>query len=101
MVTAGDDSAAATGEPGHTSAARALDGIEHLQTAARELIQAARAVLDVAEELVADPNAVASLVSTFGSIADAAARMMPGAASQPRPSGDDSDDDRIQRIRVS
>lgn len=47
--------------------ARATDGFAHLQAAARELIAAARAVLDVAEELVDDPgtvNVVADAVGT-------------------------------------
>lgn len=37
---------------------RTREGVEHLQAAARELIAAARAFLDVAEEVVADPSAV-------------------------------------------
>lgn len=49
---------------------RAREGFEHLQAAARELIQAARAMLDVAEDLVDDPEAVAHVVGTVGSLGD-------------------------------
>lgn len=49
---------------------RAREGLEHLQAAARELIEAARAVLDVAEDLVNDPETVASVVGTVGSLGD-------------------------------
>lgn len=41
---------------------RAADGVAHLQAATRELIAAARSFLDVAEELVDDPEAVTSVV---------------------------------------
>ena len=100
MATPRDENAAEVGTAGDPPTARALEGLEHLQIAARELIEAARAMLDVAEELVADPAAVASLVSTFGSLADAAVRMMPGAATEQDHEGT-GDDERIQRIKVS
>jgi hypothetical protein len=45
---------------------RARDGLVHLQAAARELIQAARALLDVAEDLIDDPAAIATLVGALG-----------------------------------
>lgn len=41
---------------------RARDAVEHLQAAALEMIAAARAALDVAEELVRDPAAAAAVV---------------------------------------
>jgi hypothetical protein len=41
---------------------RAREGLEHLQTAARELIAAARAALDVAEGLIDDPEVVSTMV---------------------------------------
>jgi hypothetical protein len=53
---------------------RARDGIQHLQAAAREMIHAARALLDVAEDLIDDPAAVATLVGALGAIGDAARR---------------------------
>ena len=46
--------------------ARAREGLEHLQAAARELIEAARAALDVAEEVVNDPESLASLAGHAG-----------------------------------
>jgi ElaB/YqjD/DUF883 family membrane-anchored ribosome-binding protein len=49
---------------------RAREGVEHLQAAARELIHAARAVLDVAEDLVDDPDAVAAVAGAVGALVD-------------------------------
>ena len=49
---------------------RAREGVEHLQAAARELIQAARAVLDVAEDLVDDPHAMAFVAGAVGALGD-------------------------------
>jgi hypothetical protein len=87
--------------------ARAREGVEHLQTAARELIEAARAALDVAEEWVNDPESVASLVGTLATVGDVAQRVA-GAAGRARPAPQPPDaaaaaDDapRVQRITVS
>jgi hypothetical protein len=76
-------------------------GLEHLQAAAREMIQASRSLLDAAEQLVDDPRAVQQLVATLGSVATAAAaRLRPDAhATGDDPDGDD--DGRVQRIRIS
>lgn len=76
-------------------------GVEHLQAAAREVIQATRSLLDAAEELVDDPSAVQHLVSTLASVASAAAGRLRGDAAEPAPAGDSDDDGRVQRIRVS
>lgn len=73
-------------------------GVEHLQAAAREVIQATRSLLDAAEELVEDPSAVQQLVGTLAAVAQAAAgrlRSDPGA-----PDGEEGED-RVQRIQVS
>lgn len=74
-------------------------GIEHLQAAAREMIQATRSLLDAAEELVDDPRSVQDLLGTLTQAAQmAASRFRPSAGA----SGDDEDDDgHVQRIRVS
>src|SRR5262245_38179013 len=45
---------------------RAREGFEHLQSAAHELIAAARAALDVAEDLIDDPETVSSVVGAAG-----------------------------------
>jgi len=81
----------------------ARSGMEHLQAAAREVIQATRSLLDAAEELVDDPAAVQNLVGTLTSLAQAAAgRLRPEASSSPGgPDDDDGDDGRVHRIRVS
>jgi hypothetical protein len=44
---------------------RAREAVEHLQAAALEMIEAARAALDVAEDLVRDPAAVIALAGTL------------------------------------
>lgn len=77
----------------------AQKGMEHLQTAAREVIQATRTLLDAAEELVDDPKAVQGLVGTLAAVAAAAAARLRSDV----PAGDDDEDDdgRVQRIGVS
>jgi len=56
---------------------RAADGVAHLETAAKEMIEAARAFLDVAEEVVGDPRTVEGLLSALTSLAE---RVTPGRA---------------------
>ncbi len=43
---------------------RAADSAEHLQTAARELIRAARSFLDLVEDVVEDPDRLAGAASS-------------------------------------
>jgi hypothetical protein len=71
---------------------RAMEAVEHLQHAALEMIAAARAVLDVAEELVRDPAPLLQM-------AQAAAQMGAhvAAANGATPDGEP----RVQHIRVS
>jgi hypothetical protein len=60
---------------------RAAEGLEHLQAAALEMIAAARAFLDVAEELVSDPDRVAGTLASLATLVDVATRSRrPGAA---------------------
>jgi hypothetical protein len=47
---------------------RAAEGLEHLQRAALEMIAAARAFLDVAEDLVRDPSAASTAVQTAAAV---------------------------------
>jgi hypothetical protein len=61
-------------EPNANCPDRAREGIQHLQAAARELIHAARALLDVAEDLIDDPAAIATLAGALGAMGDAARR---------------------------
>lgn len=53
---------------------RTRDGLDHLQAAALEAIAAARAFLDVAEELVREPGAVADALRAVAGAAAASAR---------------------------
>lgn len=95
---------------------RAAEGLDHLQAAALEMIQAARAFLDVAEDLVADREKVADAVHAFTSVAEMATQaarakgVHGGGASADRSREDDQagatgddrqDDDGVQHIRVS
>ena len=57
---------------------RANQGLDHLQAAALEMIHAARAFLDVAEDVVSDQHKVAEIVEVLGSVADAATRAARG-----------------------
>lgn len=66
--------------------ARAREGLEHLQAGVLELIAAARALLDVAEQVVRDPATVAAVTSAVA----AAARAVAGPAA-PRPTAGDGD----------
>lgn len=73
-------------------------GLDHLQRAAREMIAASRALLDVAEELVEDPKAASGIIDLLGSVAGRAGRPPGRTATE-----DDQDDDDppVQRIPVS
>jgi hypothetical protein len=78
---------------------RARDGFQHLQAAAHELIQAARALLDVAEDLVDDPATLGTLVGAVDALRDAARR-------RPADDGDDraepgGGETTIERITVA
>jgi hypothetical protein len=95
------------GEQAHGAQERAREGVEHLQAAARELIEAARAALDVAEELVNDPESVSSLAGALASMGDVAKRVAgggwpsaphaPSARAAPPPEAEP----RVQRITVT
>ena len=82
--------------------ARAREGVEHLQAAARELIAAARAALDVAEEVVNDPESIATLAGTLASVGEVARRIGGLAGQTTSPAAPPVDDEpRVQRIRVT
>lgn len=66
------------------SSDRRGEAVEHLQNAARELIAAARAFLDVAEELVDEPEAGEALLQSLG---DAVRRIVPGDGAPPEDGG--------------
>lgn len=83
---------------GDDSDDKVQQGIEHLQAAAREMIQATRSLLDAAEELVEDPSVMHGLVGSLASMAQAAAgRFRTGG---PSPHEDDVER-HVQRIKVS
>lgn len=100
------------GEMSTGTQARAREGLEHLQAAARELIEAARAALDVAEEVVNDPESLASLAGTLVAVGDVARRVT-GTGGWPSPRATtggrgghgagaaDDDSPGVQRITVT
>jgi hypothetical protein len=82
---------------------RVAEGVDHLQAAALEMISAARAFLDVVEELVGDREKLGSLVEAVGSVAEGIGR-----AARSAPSGDPdgtapgaAPEGRVEHIRVS
>ncbi len=80
----------------------ARTSVEHLQAAAREVIQATRSLLDAAEELVDDPAAVRGLVGSVASVAQTlAGRLRDQRGEAPDDARGDGDDGRVQRIHVS
>ena len=80
---------------------RARQGVEHLQAAARELIAAARAALDVAEDVVNDPDSLAALAGLLGSVGEMARRVT-GAGTPPAgdEGGAETAQTRVQHIAV-
>jgi hypothetical protein len=84
---------------------RAAEGVDHLQAAALEMIQAARAFLDVAEEVVTDRERVSEAFSVLTDVARAAARGAtdrPGDGSTaPDGGGDGATESQVQRITLS
>lgn len=81
---------------------RAREAVEHLQQAALQMIEAGRAFLDLAEELVKDP---APLIAAAAAAAEAAQSLgrrgpMDGDAPAARAAGPEPEP-RVQHIRVS
>lgn len=75
---------------------RVHEGVEHLRRAAREMIAASRAFLDVVEEVVERPDAVGDVLGMVGSIGEQLRRGAAGAAGAgcaPRRGDPDADDD--------
>ena len=75
---------------------RAAEGVEHLQRAALEMIAAAKAFLDVAEDLVRDPAAASTVVQT----AAALGRMVLQGAVPTEESQVTADEPKVRRIHV-
>ena len=81
-------------------------GIDHLQTAATELIGAARAFLDVIEEVVTDRDRMTGAAESLGAVAEAVVRGARRAGLDRSPSGAPADPpeerpSNVQPIKVS
>ncbi|MGH9212898.1 MAG: hypothetical protein ACRD2C_19840 [Acidimicrobiales bacterium] len=83
------------GSPTDTARDRARDGVDHLQSAARELINAARAALDVAEHLIDDPEVVSAMVGAAGRLGDVLRTMNPDRSRWPTATDDTEDSDEV------
>ena len=79
---------------------RAADGVDHLQRAALEMIAATRAFLDVAEEVVADRDRVADVVSLVSDVAGSAAAGARRARADRSGPHEDPGGDRVEHIHV-
>lgn len=76
---------------------RAAEGLEHLQAAALELIAAARAFLDVAEDVVREPGVAATIVHAAAGLG----RVVLGGGEPPANEPETpADGERVRRIRV-
>ena len=91
--------------PDPEAAQRVHDVVAHLQAAALEMIEAARAFLDVAEELVKEPGEATAMAAT---LANLAGRIVPSGAGgleghQQGPSGPRAHQQSpgVEHIRVS
>lgn len=88
-----------------TNEERALDAVSHLQTAALEMIAAARAVLDVAEDLLKDPAPIIAMAAAAAAQGRRVADAATDSAGSPDSSTTETDDDerpaRVQHIAVS
>ena len=80
---------------------RTLEGVAHLQAAGRELINAARSFLDVAEELLLEPEQAKRFFATLGSMATTMADQVLRVLDDGPVGGPDDEAPPVQRIRVS
>ena len=91
---------------------RAHDVVAHLQAAALKMIEAARAFLDVAEELVKEPGEATAMAATIANLAGRVAPAGPGGHRQgpggpgghrqgPAGPGSDRQGPGVEHIRVS
>jgi hypothetical protein len=85
-----------------TTADPAREGLEHLQSAAHEMIAAARSMLDAVEEILGDPRAATAMAAAVGTMTRlvegavaSVGGIVAGGAAAPE------DESRVQRIKVS
>jgi hypothetical protein len=92
--------ATAEDAPTDTPMADLADGVEHLQTAAREMIRAARSLLDAAEGIVEDRDALHQVAGTLQGLAGAAASWLRSSSAPGDPDSDGSEH-KVQNIKLS
>jgi hypothetical protein len=76
----------------------AAEGLEHLQSAALELLAAARSFLDVAEEVVREPGVAATIVHAAAGVGRA---VLAGGGAPTTRAESTSDEGRVRHINVS
>jgi hypothetical protein len=76
---------------------RAAEGLEHLQAAALEVIAAARAFLDVAEDVVREPGVAATIVTAAAGVGRA---VFGGGEHRTARAETPADEGRVRRIHV-
>ncbi len=84
-----------TDQPAGEERSPVASGLEHLQQAARELIAAARSVLDAAEDLLDDPATAEAVISGVRTVVSAVARAARPGEGEPAAGGST-----IERIDV-
>ena len=77
------------------------EGVAHLQAAGRELIDAGRAFLEVAEELLADPEEVRRTVLAFRETVASLLDQLLAAVEERTPRAEDGSDGGIEKIEIS
>jgi hypothetical protein len=77
---------------------RAAEGLEHLQSAGLELIAAARAFLDVAEEVLREPGVAATIVHAAAGVGRA---VLGGTDRAEPPTNAPTDGGSVRHIHVS
>lgn len=79
----------------------AREGLEHLSSAAHEMIAAARSMLDAVEELLDDPRAAVSIAAAVGTISRLVEGAVASVGDMVSGHGSPEDDEpRVQRIKV-
>jgi hypothetical protein len=80
--------------------ARTLEGVGHLRAAALEAIAAARAFLDVVEDVIEDPSVGDEVLSNVADLAESMGARLRNTRPTKGSSSDDGDDGpgRVQRI---
>jgi hypothetical protein len=87
--------------PGGEPSDLTREGVAHLQAAGRELIDAGRSFLEVAEELIADPEEVRRTVVAFRETVASLLDQLLAAMEERAPGAGDEGDGGVEKIEVT